>query len=125
MCNVANCFCGESCPLRTCSGYKVKARHCLHKNCGKRFLPECGAQIFCSDECRVDAGFDDSSLLEVIQKHLAAQKDRRKQQVKRAKKTYYSTEKGRKAKSADNKRYYARKRERRLQAKREVLEYES
>ena len=123
MCSVTGCFCNESCPQkRACSDRKVKARSCIHKNCGKRFVPKCGAQIFCSDDCRIDAGFDDASLLNIIQEQLAAKKDRLKEQVKRAKKTYYNTEKGRQAKSAENKRYYARKRELRRQAKLSVSE---
>ena len=118
MCSVTGFLCCESCPQnRVCTGHKVKSRRCINKDCGKRFVPKCGSQIFCSDECRIDAGFDDNSLLNVIQKYLAAQKERRKEQVKRAKKDYYSTEKGRLAKAAENKRYNERKRERRKQAK--------
>lgn len=114
MCENRQCLCGASCHAqRSCSGHKARQRRCLFHGCNKLFTPECGVQVFCSEACRQQAGFDDTTLAVTVQLILGKEPihtDRRKQQVKQAKKKFYRTEKGILAKSVENKRYYAKKR---------------
>ena len=36
---------------RACSGLKPRKRKCLFAGCEREFMPDCGAQVFCSESC--------------------------------------------------------------------------